>query len=137
MLAGLQLKVGDLSCFTSASNFISFHGYHSLCEHTAVANVACLKLLIDRMKTTCNFGFYQLNFETNCPIIIISKSRSILGSGAVCEVPLLVHSQQGRMPSFPTLSQEMAAVIRSYMAQLAGYPVEFDRTAASQVKSIL
>lgn len=92
----------------------------------------CLKTLIESMKTTYNFGFYQLNFETDCPIIILSRGRSILGGGAVCEVPMASQQQQDQL-TLPALSQESITMMRSYIAQLAGYPVEFDRTAAAQV----
>ncbi len=122
-----------------------------------VANVRCLMKLIESQKTACNFGFYQLEFETDCPITLVSQSRSIFHGGALCEVPMVsaaaaedaattdtsassaAFAASATPPPPPaslegTVAPEALAALRLYLAALAGFPVEIDKALALQAE---
>jgi len=122
-------------------------------DAAGVANVQCLKGLIESQKTSCNFGYYKLDFEADCPMLVVSKSRSIFHGGALCEVPLAPASapvaagtshsisaaavslpmgggEEGREERAEEMSPEALASLRRYLAALAGFPVEIGEDLA-------
>lgn len=124
-------------------------------DGVGVTNVRCVKKLIEEQKTMCGFGFYELEFEADCPIIVVSKSKSIFSGGALCEVPLVPAAAAtsvvlataaagaeagGAAGAVPPSSlegvaaHEMLPLLRRYLAALSGLPVEIDKALASQAE---
>ena len=101
-------------------------------ESPGVANLRCLKGLIERQTLPCHFGFYQLDFPTDCPVLVVSRSRSILGGGSLCQVP---HSPPSDSPQAePEPEPEAGAMdeeaFRRYLAAAAAKEVEIDAEIA-------
>lgn len=102
-----------------------------------MANLRCLQGLIERQTLPCHFGFYQLDFPTDCPVLVVSKSRSILGGGSLCQVP---HSPPSDPPpAQPEPETETGAMdeeeaLRRYLAAAAAKDVEIDAEIAARAE---
>ena len=118
-------------------------------DGVGVTNVRCVKKLIEEQKTMCGFGFYELEFEADCPVVVVSKSRSIFSGGALCEVLLLpsTAASEGAAAAAAAaavgvppaslegvVSPEVLSSLRRYLAALSGFPVEIDKALASQAE---
>lgn len=132
-------------------------------DGVGVTNVRCVKKLIEEQKTMCSFGFYELEFEADCPILVVSKSKSIFSGGALCEVPLVPAAAAAAisvvlagaaggaggaegaagaatpavLPSSldRVATHETLSLLRRYLAALSGLPVEIDKALASQAEN--
>jgi len=121
-------------------------------DGVGVTNVRCVKKLVEEQKTMCGFGFYELEFEADCPILIVSKSRSIFSGGALCEVPLLPSAAAAATEAAAAaaaavvvvaappaslegvVASEVLPSLRRYLAALSGFPVEIDKALANQAE---
>ncbi len=91
-----------------------------------MANLRCLKGLVDRQAIPCHFGFYQLDFETDCPVLVVSRSRSILGGGALCQVPFTPAAASDAQDGEAAAAEAAAAATASGAAAAAAAAVVAD-----------
>jgi hypothetical protein len=120
---------------------------HRTHEHTqtGVANLRCLKGLVERQQTPCHFGFYQLDFEADCPVLVLSRSRSILGGGALCQLPYsppttttttttTAGDASSAAVEVPELDAETLRAFRRYLAWAAQQEVEIDASVGERAE---
>jgi len=110
-------------------------------DGVGVTNVRCVKKLVEEQKTMCCFGFYELEFEADCPILIVSKSRSIFSGEALCEVALLPAAaaaatevcEVALLPSAAAAAATEAGAGAAAAAVVAAPPASFEGVVASEV----
>lgn len=125
-----------LSLFSPSScSSTHHHNTTTTTINTGVANLRCLKGLVERQQLPCHFGFYQLDFPTDCPLLVLSRSRSILGGGALCQLPFTPTSiDTPTTTPASELDANTLGAFRCYLAKAAALAVEIDAGVAQRAE---
>ncbi|CAM9679300.1 unnamed protein product [Chrysoparadoxa australica] len=85
---------------------------------TAVNNLRALRSMVQSQKLPYNFGYYSLDFETDSPIIVVSKGRSIVKEGVALplERARTTAIRRSSAPVNEAVRAETLSTWRSYIA---------------------
>lgn len=116
-----------IRCLVSRRCFLAYPNLHNLLKilslPSALQNIKGLRSFVEEQKMAYDMGYYSLDFETDCPVVVLSSSKSII-STCLCEVPVA--------SPIPTTNdmvdpQELAPIleaVRFYLAAVRWLKVE-------------
>lgn len=102
-----------------------------------LSNLGVLRQMADLMMVPYDFDFYKLDFEADCPFLVLSRTKTILGGPVICEVPVDCTEKEELGDSGFTLDSDMLSILRLYLAAVSELKVELDEETAHQVGKVM